>query len=237
MCVLELDRILDRDDVARVTQVDLVHERRQRRRLARAGGAADEHEAAGEPRQRLDVRRQEQRREARRHARQAADRRRSAAALVMEVDAEAAEIRRPIRAVGDAALVVLPPRVRRQRRQHGVLNLLAAERAAERRLERGDEAVDANRRRRAGDEQQIARRSFDDLLEPRAQPDHLLAGVRRLRRAGVQLADERVEVLVFAHARFGARTARAVQAGAAMSGALRNRDSGSTARNVASSVG
>ena len=42
MLVLVPDRIFDRDDVARVAQVDLVDHRRQRRRLAGAGRAADE---------------------------------------------------------------------------------------------------------------------------------------------------------------------------------------------------
>ena len=81
-----------------------------------------------EPRQRFDGRRQTERREPRHHGREAADRRRGAAALVMQVDAEAAEIRRAERAVGDAGLAIHPPRVRRQRGRHRVLDLLAAER-------------------------------------------------------------------------------------------------------------
>ena len=49
-----LDRILDREDVLVALGVDLVDHRRQRRRLAAAGRAGDEHEAArplGERRQ------------------------------------------------------------------------------------------------------------------------------------------------------------------------------------------
>ena len=42
----ELDRILDRDDVVVPRAVDLVDHRRERRRLARARRARDEHEAA-----------------------------------------------------------------------------------------------------------------------------------------------------------------------------------------------
>ena len=40
------DRVFDRDDVAVALGVDLVDHRRQRRRLARAGRAGDEHQAA-----------------------------------------------------------------------------------------------------------------------------------------------------------------------------------------------
>ena len=44
--VEELDRILDRDDVLPPRAVDVVDDRRERGRLARAGRAGDEHEAA-----------------------------------------------------------------------------------------------------------------------------------------------------------------------------------------------
>ena len=63
--------------------------------------------------------------------------------------------------------------MRRQRGHDRVRDLLAAER---RFVERHDDAVDAERRRRAGDEQQIAGGSFDDLLEPAAQPGELASG-------------------------------------------------------------
>ena len=56
--VLVLDRILDGDDVPRLAAVDLLDQRRQRRRLARAGRAADEHEAARQARELLDAGRQ-----------------------------------------------------------------------------------------------------------------------------------------------------------------------------------
>src|SRR5262249_5628177 len=96
-------------------------------------------------------------------------------------------------------LAVGPPAVRRERGQNRVLDLFAAERTAEAGLERDDEAVDAHRRRRAGDEQEIARRSRGGLLEPVAPARSLLVGARRQRRAGVQLRDERVEIVVFGH--------------------------------------
>ena len=55
MRVLVLDRILDGDDVAGVAAVDLVDDRRQRGRLAGAGRAADEHQAARQLRELLDA--------------------------------------------------------------------------------------------------------------------------------------------------------------------------------------
>ena len=65
MRMLVLDRIFDRDDVPRVAMVDLVDQRRQRRRLAGTGRTADEHQPARQTRERFDVRRQVQRREPR----------------------------------------------------------------------------------------------------------------------------------------------------------------------------
>ena len=44
--VQDLDRVLDRDDVLAARPVDVVEHRRERRRLARAGGAGDEDQAA-----------------------------------------------------------------------------------------------------------------------------------------------------------------------------------------------
>ena len=46
VAVHELDRVLDRDDVVAAGAVDLVDQRRERRRLARAGRAGDEDEPA-----------------------------------------------------------------------------------------------------------------------------------------------------------------------------------------------
>ena len=100
-----------------------------------------------------------------------------AAALVMQVDAEAAEVGRPERAVGDADVAIRLARVRRQRRHDRVRDFLAAER---RLVERRHDAPSiADRRRRAGHEQQIAGGPFDDLLEPAAQPRGLARPGRR----------------------------------------------------------
>ena len=98
----------------------------------------------------------------------------------------------------------MPSRVRRQRRHDRVLDFLAAERR--RAVERDDGAVDAERRRRAGDQQQIAGAAFDDLFQPRRAGERVCSSgaVGALRRAGVQLGDERVEIVVLRHTRGGA---------------------------------
>src|SRR6185503_20021364 len=46
VAVHELDRVLDREDVLGALAVDLVDQRRERRRLTGTGRAGDEHEAA-----------------------------------------------------------------------------------------------------------------------------------------------------------------------------------------------
>ena len=55
----ELDRIFDRDDVGAAVLVDVLDHRRERRRLARAGHAGDEHQAARLHRDLLEHRRQD----------------------------------------------------------------------------------------------------------------------------------------------------------------------------------
>ncbi len=91
--MLVLDRIFDGDDVPRFAMVDLVDQRRERRRLPRAGGAADEHQAARQACERFDVRRQVERGEPRHHRGQAADGGGGPAPFVMQVDAESSEVR------------------------------------------------------------------------------------------------------------------------------------------------
>ena len=56
--VHEFDRLLDGHDVAREVRVDVVHQRRQRRALARAGRAGHQHQAAAQVAEFLDDRRQ-----------------------------------------------------------------------------------------------------------------------------------------------------------------------------------
>ena len=99
--VLVLDRILDRDDVARVAAVDLLDQRRQRRRLPGAGRSADQHQPARQLREQLDLRRQLEGGEPR-HPRGAGSRRRPPPApLPVQVDAKASEAGRSERRVGD----------------------------------------------------------------------------------------------------------------------------------------
>ena len=151
--VLVLDRILDRHDVPGVAPVDLLDDRRERRRLARSGRPADEHQPARQLREQLDRRRQPERRQSRHCGRQQPNRRRRAAALAMQVDAEAADAGDAKRGVGDARVAILPPRVRSEGRQHRLLDVEPVERPLG---ERDDLAVDADRRRRARHEQQVA---------------------------------------------------------------------------------
>ena len=56
--VHELDRVFDRDDVLVPVPVDVVHQRAQRRRLARAGRPGDQHQPLGQRAELQDVRRQ-----------------------------------------------------------------------------------------------------------------------------------------------------------------------------------
>ena len=59
LCVVHvLDRILDRDDVATAVDVDVVDDRRERRRLPRTRRSGDEHEPLGQVREVFDRGRQ-----------------------------------------------------------------------------------------------------------------------------------------------------------------------------------
>ena len=99
VAVEELDGILDRHHVRAARAVDVVDHRRQRRALAAAGGAGHEHEAALFVRDPAEHRRQQQvvdrqdfrRNDAQHHAHRAA--------LLEDVDAEAAEPRDAVREV------------------------------------------------------------------------------------------------------------------------------------------
>jgi hypothetical protein len=193
--VLVLDRVLDRDDVPSVAAVDLLDERRESRRLAGARGAADQDEAARQARERFGARRKAQRGESRRIRRQGPDRGSGPSTLAMKVDPEAA---RPPDLEGEVRhrlLRVTGTPAGGKSRKNRLLDLFARERGVR---ERHDPSVDADRGRRAGDEQQIASRTLDERLEPRLQP----RGASRLAPGGsvlVQLADELVDVLDFVH--------------------------------------
>ncbi len=89
--VHELDRVLDRQDVLAPLGVDLVDHRRQRRRLAAAGRAGDEHQAARPLGERGDDLRQAELVEALDDLRDDAVDRGDGAALVEDVAAEAGD--------------------------------------------------------------------------------------------------------------------------------------------------
>jgi hypothetical protein len=101
--VEELDRILDREDVLVPCPVDLVDQRRERRRLAGAGGAGHEDEAARLLRELREMRRQTElveRLDLRRdHAERGAERR----ALEEDVHSEPGDGRERVREVDGAA--------------------------------------------------------------------------------------------------------------------------------------
>ena len=101
----DLDRILDRHDVLAARAVDLVEHRRERRRLAGAGRAGDEDEAALLLREPGDAGREMEVVEARDLARDHAERERDRAALPEAVHAEARQARLRVREVEIAALV------------------------------------------------------------------------------------------------------------------------------------
>ena len=105
----ELDRILDRDDVARARAVDVVDHRRQRRRLARAGDAGDEDEPALLLAHLLDRRRQVELVEPGHLGRDDAQHHAGLAALLEHVDAIADPVGRAVAEVGIVMDVELRP--------------------------------------------------------------------------------------------------------------------------------
>jgi len=111
--VHDLDRILNRDDVLPAGPVDVVDDRGERRRLARAGGAGDEDEPAMLLGQAADAGRERQIGEVRDLARDDAERNRDRAALAEAVDAEAGET---LRRIGTVELSRLEERLQPLRR-------------------------------------------------------------------------------------------------------------------------
>ena len=89
--VHELDGVLDREDVLGARAVDLVDERRERRRLPRSGRAGDEHEAARLLRELVQRRRQAELLERLDRLGDEAEGAAERAALEVDVDAEARE--------------------------------------------------------------------------------------------------------------------------------------------------
>ena len=99
VAVQELDRILDREDVVVPRAVDLVDHRRERRRLAGAGRAGHEHEAARLLRELVQRRRQSELLERLDLVRDQTERGAQRLALEEDVDAEAGDARDRVREV------------------------------------------------------------------------------------------------------------------------------------------
>ncbi len=195
--MLVLDRVLDRDDVAGVAAVDLLDERRERRGLAGAGGAADQDETARKLRQRLDAGRKAQGGQSRRLGRERTHRGRRTPPLAVEVDAKASPAAQLVGRVGVFFLRVSRPRASRERRQDRLLDLLAGDG----RLRQGDDgAVDPDAGGRTGHEKEIAAAPLEQRLEPPVESRGILSrGL--LAPLRVQLPDQPVDVLDFVHKR------------------------------------
>jgi hypothetical protein len=159
----ELDRVLDRDDVLVARLVDLVDHRRERRRLARAGGAGDEHESTRAPRQLVHDGRQSELVDRDELAGNQAERGRDRAALEVRVDAEP-------RAAGDGVgeielQIGLQPAslVGREDRVDELPRVLGRElRVA---LEGAQPSALAQHRRHAGRQMQIGRVALHDCKQ------------------------------------------------------------------------
>ena len=162
MRVHELDRVLDGEDVLVPLGVDLVDHRRQRRRLAAAGRAGDEHQAARPLGQLADDRRQPELVEALddlgNDAVDGGDR----AALVEDVAAEAGDAADAEREVElERFLEALLLRVG----QHAVGERLGLGRSERRQIERPQVAVHANLRRRVRREVQVGPVDVDQRFQ------------------------------------------------------------------------
>ena len=153
VAVQVFDRVFDGDDVGRARAVDVVDHRGQRRALAAAGGAGDEHQAALFGGDFLQHRRQAELLDAAHAHRNDAQDHADGAALLEDVAAEAAE---PGHAVGEVDLlrVLEPLAVRRRHDRRGHLDqILVIELAARR--DRHELAVDARHREAADLEVQV----------------------------------------------------------------------------------
>ena len=142
----ELDRVFDGDDVLVPLAVDLVDHRGQRRRLARAGRAGDEHEAARLVADLLDDRRQSELLEAEDLVGDLPVDGGGGAALVEDVRAEAGQ---PLDAEGEVELEVLFEAMLLRVGENRVGELLRLRRRQRRHVQRRELAVDADLRRRS----------------------------------------------------------------------------------------
>ena len=163
MRVLVLDRIFNGHNMPRVSLIDLIDQRSQRRGLPRSRRSADDHEAALQPRQRCHSGRQSQFLERRNLRGQRPHRRRRASPLPMQIDAKPSQPFYSIRRIRDAVLLIGVAGVLRQGRQHHRLDLIPAQCSF---LNRQQSAFHANRRRGLGNQQQIAALARDQFSQP-----------------------------------------------------------------------
>jgi hypothetical protein len=162
--VQELDRVLDRHDVPGPRRVDVVDHRGQRRRLARAGGAGEQHDAALLLGQLADDGRQLELVDRPDVDRDRADDERHRPALAEGVDAEARDARDRVGEVDLVLLLELTELV-------GVVEhlvdraerVLAGERGGA--LEAAHGAVDAHDRRSGDLEVQVGAAGLDEAAE------------------------------------------------------------------------
>ena len=194
--MLVLDRIFDRYNVARLAPVDLVHQRRQRRRFPRAGRPANQHKPAPQVRERFHLRGQTQFRQVRDLRRQRANRSRRLPAFAMHVDAESPVPVDAVGRIGNLVLAKLLQRARSQHRQHEVFDFRSVER---RRLDRFHGAFDQHRSRRARHQQQIAAAVGEQAREPTVHLQRLAQLLLPCLRRVIQLAYDLVEFLRIIH--------------------------------------
>ena len=197
--VLVLDRVLDRDDVPRLPQVDVLDERRERRCLAGARRTADEDETARQACEPFDVVREVQILETRDARRQGANRGGWPPPLTMEVHTEAAEAGRLNARFDGFAGAVAVQQAARDERQHRLLDSLGIQRLFRQSYQSAAGSHDWGRRR---DQQQVAALGLAYRGEPRGGQvgvDRLGQGPARLPHREVELRDQLVEVVVVAH--------------------------------------
>src|SRR5579883_993860 len=162
------DRVFDGDDVPGGILVAVADDRRERRGLARAGGADEDHDAALGHRQLLDDRQQVQFLDRRNLGFDPPKHHAHAIALVEAGDAEAADARDADRELAFVGLLELLALRRRHYVQHHVAGFL---RRQWRLRDRHDAAVDLDRRRDAGRDEQVRRLLVYHQLEKRAEID------------------------------------------------------------------
>ena len=110
--VLILNGIFNGQNVARIAAIDLIHQRGNCRRFSRARRAADQDQPARQVCQLLYRWRQVKFMEKWHHGGQSADRGCGASTLMVQIDAETAEICIAIRRVGDVRFQILPQGMR-----------------------------------------------------------------------------------------------------------------------------